>query len=175
MNASNEVSKLFASFEDCKFNHDGAEAWRAREIMALLGYATWQKFRDAIHRARDSCETVGVSADSNFLVTDGSRPWTPGEVFTGAGKNPQGGRPSEDVILTRRASYLVAMNGDPRKSAIAFAQHYFATKTRTLEVIEQRLAEAARLDARSAVRGNDKRVTVTRVHAQANQREPAIF
>lgn len=40
------------------------------------------------------------------------------------------------------------MNGDPRKPAIGFAQHYFAAKTRTLEVIEQRLAEAARLDAR---------------------------
>lgn len=148
MGAKTEVATLFASFEDCKFNLDGSEAWRARDIMGLLGYATWQKFRVAINRAWDSCESVGIAAENNFLVTDGSGPWNPDEVFTAAGKNPQGGRPSEDVILTRRASYLVAMNGDPRKPAVAFAQHYFAAKTRTLEVIEKRLSEAARLEAR---------------------------
>lgn len=41
-------------------------------------------------------------------------------------KTPRAGRPREDVILTRRAAYLVAMNGDPRKTEVAFAQQYFA-------------------------------------------------
>ena len=147
MSASNEVAKLFASFEDCKFKHDGADAWRARHLMSPLGYTTWDKgFREVVRRAWEACEAAGVDPAKNFLTGDGSRPWHPDEVFREASKNPQGGRPSEDVILTRRAAYLVAMNGDPRKSAVAFAQHYFAAKTRTLEVIEQRLAEAARLD-----------------------------
>ncbi len=148
MSANNEVAKLFASFEDCKFNHDGVEAWRARDLMVLLRYAAWQDFRNAVKRAWESCATVGLDPALNFLVGDGSAAWSPEQVFRGAPKNPQGGRPSEDVILTRRAAYLVAMNGDPRKPVVAFAQHYFAAKTRTLEVIEQRLTEAARLEAR---------------------------
>lgn len=149
MAASKEIAKLFASFEDAKFAYDGTEAWRARDLMPLLGYDKWERFRSAIERAWESCESVGVTPGTNFLRGDSSNAaWVPGEVFPTAGKNLKGGRPSEDVILTRRAAYLVAMNGDPRKPAVAFAQHYFAANTRKLEVIEQRLAEAARLEAR---------------------------
>lgn len=72
MSAKSEVAKLFATFEDCKFNHDGVEAWRARDMMVLLGYATWQKFRDALKRAWQSCSVAGVDPSTNFLVLDGS-------------------------------------------------------------------------------------------------------
>ena len=40
------------------------------------------------------------------------------------------------------------MNGDPTKPEIAFGQQYFAVATRTLEVVRQRVGEAARLQAR---------------------------
>lgn len=145
---SSEISLIFKSFEDCCFEHDGAEAWRARDLMALLGYEKWERFRGAINRAYESCAEAKVDPSLNFMVGDGSKPWAPDEVFPTSGKNPEGGRPGEDVILTRRAAYLVAMNGDPRKSAVAFAQHYFAAATRTLEVLQKRLIEADRLTAR---------------------------
>lgn len=157
MSSKAEVSKLFASFEDCKFEHDGAEAWRARDLMRPLGYAAWQDFRNAIKRAWDSCEATGIDPASNFRIGDGAAAWAPGEVFRGAPKNPKGGAPSEDVILSRRAAYLLAMNGDPRKPAVAFAQHYFASATRTLEVLTQRLADAERMAARGELAETESR------------------
>ncbi len=121
MSINTEVAGLFASFEDCKFNHHGAEAWMARRLMGLLGYDRWENFREAIKRAWESCEVAKIDPEISFLSGDGSASWDPKKVFRDATKKPQGGRPSEDVILSRRAAYLVAMNGDPRKAEVAFA------------------------------------------------------
>jgi DNA-damage-inducible protein D len=154
---SNEIARLFTSFEDCCFQLDGTDAWHARELMPRLGYANWQNFREAIRRAYQSCESAGIDPEVNFLVGDGSQPWRPDEVFTAPSKNPQGGRPGEDVILTRRAAFLVVMNGDPSKPEIAFGQQYFAVSTRTLEVIQKRVAEAARLQAREKLTETESR------------------
>ena len=112
MSKSNEIAKLFTSFEDCKFKHDVAEAWGARDLMVLLGYDRWENFREAVKRAWDSCKAAKIDPDVNFLVLDGTRSWRPDEVFRGATKNPQGGRPSEDVMLTRRAAYLATLDAN---------------------------------------------------------------
>jgi DNA-damage-inducible protein D len=157
MAGNQEVQRLFVSFETLCFKFQGADAWQARDLMPHLGYANWQNFREAIRRAWDSCNAAGIDPLANFFIGDGSQPWELEKVLTEASKNPQGGAPREDVILTRRASYLVAINGDPRKSEIAFAQHYFATATRTLEVIQQRIAETGRLAARQRLTETENR------------------
>ena len=101
---------------------EGREYWSARDLMPLLGYEKWERFADAINRAKLSARNAGYDV---------------AEQFPGAGKMVETGsgaqRRIDDYHLSRYACYLIALNGDPRKSEIAAAQTYFVIKTREAE------------------------------------------
>lgn len=119
-----------------RFDGDGNEYWTARELMKPLGYTTWRRFEGAIERAKISCQNMNNNVDFHF-ATSGKM----GEIG-GSGNL----RELEDYRLTRYGSYLIAMNGDPRKPEIAAAQSYFAVKTYEAEkVIPLQLQEIERL------------------------------
>ena len=126
------------SFEALKLtNEHGAEYWSARDLQGMLGYGQWRRFEDAIKRAMTSCETSGNNADYHFA---------------GAGKMIEVGkgglREVDDYRLSRFACYLIAQNGDPRKSEIAHAQKYFAIQARRQELSDQAAADLERLELR---------------------------
>ncbi len=137
----NDVIKLIHSFETIKQVQDDSEYRRARDLQVLLGYDSRRRFEEAIERAKNSCEVAGNTVEKHFL-TDPSK--------------SSGWRPWLDYKLSRYACYLIAQNGDPRKSEIAFAQAYFAVQTRKQEIIEQKLLDMERLRARKKLSITEK-------------------
>lgn len=122
----------------------GIYYWMARDLMTFLGYARWENFVEAVNRAKTACNTQGVDASHHF------------RDVTKTIDLPKGAhREIADVMLSRYACYLIAMNGDPRKEEIAFAQGYFAVQTRKQELIAERVQFIERTIARDKLAASE--------------------
>lgn len=143
-----QLQQLHQSLNDLAQRADARsdiEFWFARDLQEPLGYARWENFLTVVNKAMDACEGTGFEIGDHFRgVTK--------MVMLGSGAE----RPVDDFMLTRYACYLIAQNGDPRKSEIAFAQSYFAVQTRKQELIEDRMKLQARLEARDRLRESEK-------------------
>lgn len=124
------------------------EYWFARELMRILGYERWENFEKSIKRAMESCESQGNAVEDHFR-----------EVTKMVKIGSSAKRKIKDYMLTRYACYLIAMNGDPQKEEIAFAQSYFAVQTRKQELIEERIALIERTQARDKLKESEKRLS----------------
>jgi len=145
---SEEIKALFEQFENASAEMEGVECWSARELQKLLGYALWQNFEKVMAKAKSACKNVGEKIPDHFIDVNKM-------VEIGSGAQKQ----MKDILLTRYACYLIAQNGDSQKSQIAFAQTYFAVQTRRAEIIEQRILETERVEARAKLRETEKRLS----------------
>ena len=123
----NELDINNSVFESIKHtDENGIEYWYARELQSVLTYKEWRKFEDVIKKATIACENSNININGQFVNTDKL------SINVNGGK-----RIITDYKLSRYACYLIAQNGDSRKSIIALAQTYFAVQTRKMELTEQ--------------------------------------
>lgn len=101
----------------------GQEYWSARDLQPVMAYVQWRDFDEVVKRAIRSAENTGTYFEQAFCATT---------------QKGTGGAPRADYRLSRQAAYLVAMNGDPNKPAVAAAQSYFTVQTRKAEIATSR-------------------------------------
>lgn len=146
---NHQITTLYKTLEDIR-HQNGSEYWFAADLYRALGYQKFEDYRSALERAMLACEKSSGSAADHFVAVKR-------EITDNFGKRISVG----DIKLTRYASYLVALNGDPKKPEVAFAQAYFVTQTRKIEVLQQKMEELERLDAREKLKMTDREFTTT--------------
>ena len=155
------IQSLTEDFESyANKTENGIEFWFARDLQHLLGYTEWRNFAKVIHKAKTACETSGHQIIDHFVGVNKTI-----AMPKGASKEIQ------DFMLTRFACYLIAQNGDPQKEAIAFAQNYFAVQTRKAEIIEQRINDWERLQARQKLTLSEKELSELIFERTGNEKD----
>ncbi len=143
------IYKLTSKFEDFSYQtEEGVEFWFARDLQHLLGYDQWRNFQNVLSKAKTACEMSNSQINDHFAEVSKTIQMPKGAV-----------KEIEDFMLTRYACYLIAQNGSSRKEEIAFAQTYFAVQTRKAELIEQRLLEHERVQARKKLSETEKELS----------------
>ena len=162
-NADNTYQSPFESIK--QIDDDGNEYWYARDLQEILEYSEWRNFSKIIEKAKSACETSGHAVQSEFVDVN---------KLVDVGANLQ--RSIQDIVLSRYACYLIAMNGNPRKEVIALAQTYFAVKTHEQEQLELQKEDSLRLQIRQDIKEHN--ISLAEAANQAGIKEPkdyAIF
>jgi DNA-damage-inducible protein D len=130
-----------------KVTPKGFPFWYGRDLMDILGYARWESFEEVVKKAVVACENSGRFSTNHFReITE--------MVEIGSGAK----RSRSNIVLSKYACYLIAMNGDTSKPEVSTSQTYFAVQTQKQE-IEQALSDGQRrLLLRNRVKDANKKL-----------------
>lgn len=125
----------------------GHPYWYGRDVMEILAYVRWENFTEVVQKAIEACDNSGKFSNNHFrYITEKV------DIGSGAKKN------RENVVLSRYACYLIAMNGDPGKPEVATAQTYFAAQTHKQEMEQALTDQQRRLLLRDRVKDANKKL-----------------
>ena len=119
---------------------NGFTYWWSSDLMLLLGYETQNSFNKAINKAMTTCNTLNIPIPENFT-----------QILRDVN-----GKQFYDNKLSRFACYLVVMNSDTKKIAVAKAQAYFATLAGAVQHYLQEVDNIERVVIRDEVTEREK-------------------
>jgi len=142
-----KIVELRSRFEKLMTYFEGIEVWLASDLQIMLGYTGWHDFKKVITRAMEACVNSGEDLGDHFVELNKMVELDSGATHV-----------VKDFMLSRYACYVLAQNGDPKKEPVAFAQGYFALKTRKYELIEERLELDERIRAREKLNDTEEKL-----------------
>ncbi len=150
---------------------DGVDFWSARDLLPVLDYSRWDKFKAVILKAIKACETSSVDPANHFHQVGKM-------VSIGSGAERQ--IDDYDYHLSRYACYLIVQNGDPSKPVIANGQTYFAMQTRRQELADdeafKQLSEnKQRVFLRNELKKHNKQLAEAASKAGVENRDFGVF
>ncbi len=145
-----------------QINVYGIEYWSARALMPLLGYANkWQNFEHVIKKAITAATSpeLGMRPEDHFS-----------EIHEETAKGKGAKQSRKNYLLSRRACYLIAQNGDPEKPQIKLAQNYFSFTAEVYDMnrllIEQEKRLSTRLKVSESYKALDEAASVSGVDSE---------
>ena len=110
-----EQLEIFDNFKTNEFEQLSVENsftyWYASDLAELLGYKNIRSLTNAINKAVTVLTNLNIAVFDNIINIE---------------RNIDGNK-TTDYKLSRFACYLITMNADVKKQAVAEAQAYFAT------------------------------------------------
>ena len=147
----NEVAATVKSFDDLKHvDENGREYWNAHELSKAMGYNDYRNFDQAINRAKNAMMSTGKNSEEHLVGSTES-------FISGNGAK----REVKGYRLDKYGAYLTAMNADPSKTEVAYAQEYFLQSTATVEAIAKRMNDRETLGTRDNLRLANKKLNNT--------------
>ncbi len=125
----------------------GNPYWYGRDLMEILEYARWESFLGVVEKAKQACDNSGKFSSNHFRHTAEM-------VAIGSGAKSK----RANMVLSRYACYLIAMNGESSKPQVATAQTYFAAQTYKQEIEQALSNEQRRLLLRDRIRDANKKL-----------------
>lgn len=138
-------------------NENGFTYWYASTMMNVLGYQGMDSFKKVVQRAISACTSLNIDIMDNFVQE----------------KRQVNGRSIQDYRLSRFACYLVAMNGDPKKTEVAKAQGYFAAVAEAFRRYVEEADDVERILIRDEISDHEK--TLSGVAKEAGVTKYGLF
>ena len=140
---SKQLKLIFQTLDDVR-HQNGQEYWYARELFPCLGYSKWENFLPVIQKAKEACRNSGSSTDDHFL--DVQKMVTLGSVAT-----------EKYLISNSQDMHLILLLlMEIQENKRLHSLGYFVTQTRKFELMEKRMEELERLDAREKLKITEK-------------------